>query len=297
MKQLAVISGKGGTGKTSLTGAFAALSPGAVFADCDIDAANLHLLICDGQDLTRSEPFVSGVKAGVDPGLCTGCGWCETACRFSAISMVEVEKPGGKPLAVVDGMSCEGCGVCFDGCPHGAVSLTDNRAGELLVTPSRFGTLVHAVLEPGEGSSGKLVTNVRTMAGTIAEENNADLIVIDGSPGIGCPVIASLSGVDAVLIVTEPTVSGRSDLKRVLELCGHFELPAHVLINKYDLSEDMAREIQNECHAQEVPVLGMLKFDPVFGSALVEGKTVIELDNGPTAREVRRLWSALRDLL
>ena len=297
MKQLAVISGKGGTGKTSLTAAFAALSPEAVFADCDVDAANLHLLICDGLDLTRSEPFVSGVKAGVNPEICTGCGWCETACRFFAISMVEDEKCGGMPLAVVDGMSCEGCGVCFDGCPHGAVSLTDNRAGDLFVSPSRFGTLVHAGLNPGEGSSGKLVTKVRTLAESLAEENCADLVVIDGSPGVGCPVIASLSGVDAVLIVTEPTVSGRSDLKRVLELCGHFDLRAHVLINKYDLSEDMALQIQDECRSREIPVLGMLRFDPVFVSAMIAGKTIIEFDDGPTAREVRRLWSSLRSSL
>jgi MinD superfamily P-loop ATPase len=297
VKQLAVISGKGGTGKTSLAGAFAALSPGSVLADCDVDAANLHLLVCDGSDLTRSEPFFSGVKAKVDPDLCTGCGWCETACRFSAIRMTGMDGPGNEVLAVVDPMPCEGCGVCFEGCPARAVSLTENHAGELFVTPSRFGTLVHAGLNPGEGSSGKLVTKVRTMAKTIAKEKGSDLIIIDGSPGIGCPVIASLSGVDAVLIVTEPTLSGKSDLERVLELCTHFGVSSYVFINKYDLSEEMARVIQEVCRVQGIPVVGTLGFDPVFVSAMTAGKSVVEIDDGPTARQVRNSWSTIRDRL
>ena len=152
-------------------------------------------------------------------------------------------------------------------------------------------------VNPGEGSSGKLVTKVRTMAKAIAEENSADLVIIDGSPGIGCPVIASLAGVDAVLIVTEPTVSGKSDLERVLDLCRHFEVRAFVLINKYDLHEEMALAIQEACRVQEVPVLGMLKFDPVFVDAMIAGKSIIEFDNGSTAQDVRRLWSTFQGLL
>jgi MinD superfamily P-loop ATPase len=297
MKHITVISGKGGTGKTSLVGAFASLARNVVLADCDVDAANLHLLICDPQVRTQSEPFMSGVRAVVDPGICTGCGWCESVCRFGAIHVDRSADLEGGGKACVELLSCEGCGTCSDGCPASAVQLREHQAGELLVTRSRFGPLVHARLMPGEGSSGKLVTKVRTRAKAVADSNCAELVLVDGSPGIGCPVIASITGVDGVLIVTEPTLSGKSDLERVLDLCRHFNVPACVLINKYDLNEEITEKIREMCRSDSIPLLGTLRFDPSFVDAVVAGKTIMELDENGTALQIRRLWSDLLSLL
>jgi MinD superfamily P-loop ATPase len=297
MKQLAVISGKGGTGKTSLTGAFAVLAREAIMADCDVDAANLHLLICDRESRTKSEPFISGAKAVVNPKLCNGCGWCESVCRFEAIHMNGTLGTHGNAAACVNPMLCEGCGTCRDGCPSAAVELRDYQAGELLVTQSRLGTLVHAELKPGEGSSGKLVTKVRTRAEAIAKHWGADQILIDGSPGIGCPVIASITGVDGVIIVTEPTVSGKSDLQRALELCRYFGIPAFVLINKCDLNGEMAMTIEEKCRNEGVPVVGKLRYDHVFVDAMIAGMSVMEVKTSTVPDQIRQIWFRLQDLI
>lgn len=296
MKQITVISGKGGTGKTSLVGAFASMARNTVLADCDVDAANLHLLVCDSRAKVKTEPFMSGTRASVDQHLCAGCGRCEVACRFEAIHVDRSADPEGRK-ACVDMLSCEGCGACSDGCPAGAVELKEHQAGELLVTGSRFGPLVHARLKPGEGSSGKLVTKVRICAKEIADDIGAELVLIDGSPGIGCPVIASITGVDGVLVVTEPTLSGKSDLGRVLGLCEHFDMPACVLINKCDLNEDITEAIEEMCHKKGTPVLGTLGFDPAFVDAVVAGKTFIEFKENGTALKIRKVWSRLLDIL
>jgi MinD superfamily P-loop ATPase len=198
---------------------------------------------------------------------------------------------------LIDPLSCEGCGTCSDGCPSAAIELREHQAGELLVTESRFGPLVHARLKPGEGASGKLVTKVRTRARAIAEHNGTELVLVDGSPGIGCPVIASITGVDGVLVVTEPTVSGRSDLERVLDLCRHFEVTACVLINKCDLNEAETTIIRDMCRQRGIPVLGALRFDPAFVDAVVAGRTIMEFCNNGTALKIRQIWSSLQYFL
>ena len=215
VEQISVISGKGGTGKTSIVAAFACIQQNLILADCDVDAADLHLLVAGTQGGSETEAFRSGYKAVVDPDHCVGCGKCLEVCRFHAVDIILSPGLEWNDRAHIVELMCEGCGCCVDECPKGAVALRENISGDLSVSPSRFGTLVHARLNPGEGSSGKLVTRVRKKANEIAAREGAELILIDGSPGIGCPVIASVIGTDGALIVTEPTVSGLHDLIRI----------------------------------------------------------------------------------
>jgi MinD superfamily P-loop ATPase len=291
--QLAVISGKGGTGKTSYVAAFAHIQTNLVLADCDVDAANLHLLVGGRQEEGATEPFKSGFKAAVDPDVCTGCGRCLNVCRFHAVVITEGPGPDFEAKARIRNLSCEGCGCCADECPTGAISLRENTAGELYVSPSRFGPLVHARLTPGEGTSGKLVTRVREKAKEIAFQNDAELVLIDGSPGIGCPVIASISGTDGALIVTEPTVSGLHDLIRVADLCAHFKIPTFAVINKCDINPDVRDRIKEQCRDRGIEVLGGIPFDPVFVSALTAGVTVMEYDHMDVTVNLKRIWSEL----
>lgn len=295
IEQITVISGKGGTGKTSFAAAFACIEPDLVLADCDVDAANLHLLVAGGKGDGEIEPFKGGFKAAVDPDLCIGCGRCLEVCRFHAVVITEGPGPDSDATARIRDLPCEGCGCCADECPTGAISLRENAAGELFVSPSRFGTLVHARLNPGEGTSGKLVTRVREKAMEIADHNAAELVLIDGSPGIGCPVIASVSGTDGALIVTEPTVSGLHDLIRVADLCAHFKVPAYAVINKCDINLEMAEKIRRHCRDRGIGVLGSVPFDPVFVRALTAGVTVMEYDDNEVTLNLKEIWSALLD--
>jgi len=277
MKELVVLSGKGGTGKTSIVGSFAAMAQGKVLADCDVDAADLHLLL---QPSAREEnEFWSGQVAFIDEERCTQCGLCQDVCRFDAISNFKV-----------DPVSCEGCGFCFHICPAEAVIMRENLSGHWFVSETRYGPLIHARLGIAQENSGKLVALVRQQARQIAEKQGLDYIISDGPPGIGCPVISSLSGVNLALLITEPTLSGIHDLERVLGVCHHFGVPALVCINKCDLNEENTRQIENYCLNLEVAIAAKIPFDNVVTEALVQGLPVVEYSRGKVTQEIESLW-------
>lgn len=283
MKQIVVISGKGGTGKTVITGAFAALARNKVMADCDVDAADLHLLL--QPKIQERHDFRSGLSASIDTALCQQCGRCAAVCRFYAIS----------DSFVVDQVSCEGCAFCSHVCPAGAITMEENLAGEWFISETRFGPLVHAKLGIAEENSGKLVSLVRKRAKELAEENNCDWVIIDGAPGIGCPVIASLSGIDCAVVVTEPTLSGLHDASRVIEVARHFNVPSRVVINKCDLNPDMSEKIGEYCLQNAIPLIGKIRFDKTVVEAMVDGKTIIEHKDSAAKDEICRIWEQLQD--
>lgn len=282
MRQIVVISGKGGTGKTVLTGAFASLAENKVMADCDVDAADLHLLL--QPRIKERHDFRSGVSAVIDKDLCTGCGECISACRFNAI---------GSDFTV-DPVSCEGCAFCSHVCPVKAIAMEENLAGEWFISETRFGPLVHAKLGIAEENSGKLVSLVRKQAKDLAEKNKCGWVIVDGAPGIGCPVIASLSGIDCAVVVTEPTLSGLHDASRVIEVTRHFKVPAQLVINKYDLNTEMSRTIEDHCRAHNIPVAGKIGFDESVVKAMVEGKTIMEYKDTKVKDEIRNIWEKVR---
>ena len=289
MKQIVVLSGKGGTGKTSFLASFAALAGKSVLADCDVDASNLAILAGGVEGV--EEPFYGEGVARVDPGLCSLCGKCEEACRFHSIALPRDD--GGRPLgpARVVEIACEGCGLCTIVCPEGAISMEERRSGTLVVSKSRHGPIVHARLLPGEGNSGKLVAMVREKAKGIAVEEGLDLVLVDGSPGIGCPVISSLAAVDGAFLVVEPSVSALHDLERIVQLLERFRIRACVVINKWDLQPEVGEEIAGFCRGREIPLAGKVPFDPLFLDALLEGKTIVEYAPGtPPARAVGDAW-------
>ncbi len=281
MKELTVISGKGGTGKTSLVACMASLAKNKVLADCDVDAADLHLIL-EPKIRERNE-FTGAKLAAIDRETCTRCGKCLELCRFEAISS-DFE---------VDELSCEGCGVCERFCPEGAISLVERISGEWFVSDTRYGTMVHARLKPGEGNSGRLVTLVRQRARRIAEEEGHDLILVDGPPGLDCPVISSIAGADCVLMVTEPTWSGLHDLKRVDGLARHFGLKRLACINKFDLNPGMSRRIEDYCRGNGTKPLGLIPYDPIVTEAMVHGGSVIEYSGGKVSCEIQKLWRHL----
>jgi MinD superfamily P-loop ATPase len=285
MKELVILSGKGGTGKTSLTAAFAGLAPSLMLCDADVDAADLHLIM--SPDIQETHDFVGGNEAVINQDLCTGCGTCKELCRFDAVS-----ESGGR--FAVDALNCEGCGVCVDLCPESAVDFPQKTCGQWFVSFTRFGPMVHARLGIAEENSGRLVTLVREQARNRAREQHIDLILTDGPPGIGCPVIASMGQASAVLIVTEPTVSGIHDMKRVGELAAHFKIPAMVCINKYDLNLDQTRSIENIAREKNIALVGQIPFDPAFTQAMIQCKTVVENDETSRASQaVRDIWHAV----
>ena len=284
MKQVAIVSGKGGTGKTSIIASLAALAQGrAVFADCDVDAPDLHLILCP--EILERREFYGIKRAFIDKEKCIQCGICQDACRFGAISDFEVDTP-----------LCEGCGVCQLVCPEEAVEMRDVQAGEAYISQTRFGPLVHAELYPGEEASGKLVAMVREMARDLAAEKNLDLILIDGSPGIGCPVIASLTGVDLALVVTEPTVTGEHDLVRLLDVADHFGIKTTVCINKYDLNPEAARKIEELCGKRGVKIAGRLPYHTSVIEAMVKAQAVVEI-GGPVAEAIEDMYKGLEGQL
>lgn len=288
MKQLVVISGKGGTGKTTVVAALAALAQEKVLADCDVDAADLHLVM--DPKLGKTEGFQGSKEATIQPEKCIGCGVCRENCRFHAID----EKLG---LFSIDSFRCEGCGVCDFLCPVGAVVMKPRVSGYVHISSTRFGTLVHGQLEPGEGTSGKLVTLVKQRAMELARLEGCGLIIIDGSPGIGCPVIASISGATAALVVTEPTLSGIYDLERVLGVARHFGTGAFICINKYDLNMAMTRRIEQFAHQQGLEVIGRIPYDEAVTEAMVAGKPLIEHSDGPVSQEIRQMWTRVSSVL
>jgi MinD superfamily P-loop ATPase len=280
MKELVIISGKGGTGKTSLTAAFAALAQNAVLADCDVDAADLHLVM--NPAIQRRETFISGHVAAIRPADCTECGLCETLCRFDAIHQNQVN-----PL------SCEGCGVCVEFCPANAIDFPDQICGEWFSSTTRFGDMVHARMHAGAENSGKLVSLVRQEARKIAKQQHSKYLLVDGPPGIGCPVIASITGADAVLVVTEPTLSGEHDLGRVLELAAHFKIPAMVCVNKWDINHIMAERIETLAQSMGAKPVGRIPYDKAVTQAQIHARTVVEESRGRAAMAVRKIWSTI----
>ena len=288
MKELVVISGKGGTGKTSLTAAFAALAPNAAFADADVDAADLHLLLAP--EVRRREEFRSGHAAAIRTEDCVGCGRCAALCRFEAIAPATRPGDGARTFAV-DAGACEGCGVCVWNCPVQAIDFPEQVCGDWFVSGTRFGPLVHARLHPGAENSGKLVSLVREQARETAQRENRDLVIVDGPPGTGCPVIAALTGAAGVLIVTEPTVSGAHDLARVLELANHFNIPAAVCINKWDLSPEQADGIEAAARAAGATPVGRVRYDRAATRAQRLGQTVVEAGPDSLADEIRAVWN------
>lgn len=295
MKELVVLSGKGGTGKTSIVASFAGLFANKVVADCDVDAADLHLVL--SPRLTQWKTFHGSKMASIDRDKCLWCGRCAEVCRFNAIIQQSDTADAEKMAYTVDPLACEGCGACTIVCPAGAAQLDDALTGEWAISESRLGPLVHARLGIGQESSGKLVTMVRAQAAILARERGADLLLIDGSPGIGCPVIASLTGADLALLVTEPTVSGLHDLKRVAGVAKRLGVPVVVSINKHDLNQDAAASIEKWCADSNVPVAGHIPYDDDVTAAQVNGLSVIEHSNGPAAAAITELWNTVSTTL
>lgn len=271
MKEIVVISGKGGTGKTSITASFAFLmGQDAVVADCDVDAADMHLLL--KPDFASVEDFYSGKIAHIDGDSCINCGDCYSICRFDAIQVVNKKH-------IINEIDCEGCGYCANICPAGAIEMKDNNTGELYISQTRMkNTLVHAQLRIGAENSGKLVTKVRKEAKRIAEQANTHYLIIDGTPGIGCPVIASITGADYVIIVTEPTISGLHDMKRVIKLVKKMGIKSGCIINKEDLNKKVSNEIKGFLKKNNIELLAELPYDNVFTEAVTHGKTVVEFE-------------------
>jgi len=291
MRELVVISGKGGTGKTSIVASFAALTDRCVLADADVDAADLHLIL-DPRTAHR-EQFSGGSRARIMPKHCTACGKCEEVCRFDAITC---DGPGnGKTSKTfrIDPIACEGCGVCAYFCAEDAIEFAPVVNGRLFVSETRCGPMVHAELGIAEGNSGKLVSLVRTRAKAIAQERKLNLVLIDGSPGIGCPVISSITGADYVLVVTEPTLSGLHDLQRVADLTAHFGIETQVCINKCDLNEDIASKIELQARQRGLRVAGRVRYDPNITKAQVEMQSIVEYADDGAAADIKQLWAAV----
>jgi len=291
MKELVVISGKGGTGKTSIVAAFAGLTKNAVFADCDVDAADLHLVL--EPRVKQTSDFSGGKQASIFTEKCIGCGKCQDLCRFDAIHFNGEANDVVDRTFTVDPVSCEGCKVCVEFCPVDAIEFNDSINGQWFISDTRFGTMVHAKLGIAEENSGKLVSLIRKEAKRIAEEEKKDLIIIDGSPGIGCPVIASIAGADLVLIITEPTLSGKHDLERVADLAAGFKIPILVAINKFDLNPNIGEQIEEDAHSRNMKVVGKIRYDDAFTKAQILKSTVLEYTNGAVSEDVKALWRNL----
>jgi MinD superfamily P-loop ATPase len=278
MKELTIISGKGGTGKTSVVASFAALAENIVLADADVDAADLHLILVP--EIKHEEDFKGGRTAQINLETCTECGECLDRCQFNAIS----------PDFVVNRIDCEGCGVCVHFCPVEAIDFPQNICGRWYISDTRFGPMVHARLGIAEENSGLLVSLVRNQAKVLAEDQGLDTIVVDGPPGIGCPVIASITGTSAVLIVTEPTLSGLHDLERVGGLAAHFKIPTLACVNKFDLNEEISDRIADYCARNHIELVGRIPYDTAVTYAMVAGKSIVEFSDGKVSDAIKEIW-------
>jgi len=285
MKQVTILSGKGGTGKTTIAASFAALSENAVFADCDVDASNLHLLL--NPDINETMEFKGLNVAYINPERCIQCGICIKLCRFNAIIDYKV-----------DSIHCEGCKVCVVNCPLEAIEFNMRVCGQAYISETKYGPMSHARLTPGMENSGKLVTLVRQNATKLAEKREKSLVIVDGSPGIGCPVIASIANIDAAIVVVEPTLSGIHDLKRALELLEHFEVTPYIVINKYDINEENTENIEKFCRENKIMILGKVPFDPTVTRSMVQGVPVVEFDPKADSSEViKKAWQGFKEQL
>ncbi|MFX1475596.1 MAG: P-loop NTPase [Promethearchaeota archaeon] len=286
MKELVIVSGKGGTGKTSLTAAFAALAANHVVSDCDVDAPNLHLLLAP--QVEKTEDFIASKVASIDPELCTECYACKESCRFDAIS----------EELIVDPILCEGCGVCKLVCPVDAVTLTDSLSGYIYTSATEYCPMAHALLLPGEANSGKLVARVRQLAKELAKEKGKDLLLVDGPPGIACSTIAAISGASAGIVVVEPTVPAIHDMERALQLFVHFQIPVMVVINKFDLNLQKTKGVEAYCAEHGVEVIGRVPFDDVMIQAVVAGKpVVVYAPKHKLTQALRGIWEKIEERL
>jgi MinD superfamily P-loop ATPase len=289
MKEIVVISGKGGTGKTSITASFAFLGgKDIVVADCDVDAADMHLLL--QPDFAISEEFYSGVLADIDQDECIQCGKCADVCRFNAIPVINNQYR-------IISLNCEGCGYCARVCPTDAITMEEQNVGQWYVSATRAGNpMVHARLGIGAENSGKLVARVKKEANRIAKETNRDFVLVDGSPGVGCPVVSSLSGANFVILVTEPTVSGLHDLKRVYQLVEKFQIKAGCIINKADLNRKVCEEIEDFLKKEGIVHLSSLPYDETFTEAMTAGQTVIEYENNGLSAILTKSWEKVKEI-
>ena len=288
MKELVIISGKGGTGKTSIVAAFAALAKNAVLADCDVDAADLHLVL--EPKVKQTNEFSGGKQASIIAEKCIGCGKCRDMCRFDAISLNGSGNNVVDKTFTIDPVSCEGCRVCVEFCPADAIEFKDHINGQWFVSGTRFGPMVHAKLGIAEENSGKLVTVIRKEAKKIAQEQKKDLLIVDGSPGIGCPVIASITAVDLVLVVTEPTLSGKHDLERVSRLTASFGIKTMVCVNKADVNPQITDQISEDAKKRGLKVIGKIAYDEAFTKAQIIKASVVEYTGGAITEQIKTLW-------
>jgi MinD superfamily P-loop ATPase len=286
MKEIVVISGKGGTGKTSVVASFAALADKPVLVDCDVDAADLHLVL--SPKILEKQDFIGGKSAEIGSSACTNCGKCIELCRFDAIQKTE-------GLYKIDSIACEGCGVCAWFCPEHAISFEEKVNGQWYLSDTRYGPMVHAQLEIAEENSGKLVTLLRNETKKLASENSYSHMIVDGSPGIGCPVIASIGGADLVLIVSEPTLSGEHDLKRVAELTRHFNVPSVVCINKYDINRKMTARIEEKATALGLSLAGNIRYDKMVTKSQIAEAAVVEYTNLPVSEDIKHVWKKVEE--
>ena len=283
MRLLTILSGKGGTGKTTLTASFAVLARTSVLADCDVDAPDLHMLL--HPEVIKRQEFKGSKLAVIDKTKCDNCGICREKCRFDAITRANEVEP----------IACEGCGVCAAICPSDAITMIERVSGYAYISKTKYGFMAHALLSPGESNSGKLVTLVRQNARILSEKENNDLIIIDGPPGIGCPVIASVSGVDLSLVITEPTMSGIHDLQRALQLLKHFNVTPLVCVNMYDINKENTDKILEFCEENNIKVVGKISFNPKVTEAMVNGKTIIEYaPESDVAKEIEGIWKSCK---
>lgn len=281
MKQIVVVSGKGGTGKTVFTASLAALVKNKVLVDCDVDAADLHLMV--HPTIRESHEFKGGKIAVINKNVCTECGLCLDVCRFDAIDT----------NFIVDQLSCEGCGVCSNICPYEAVTMEQKVSGEWYISDTEYGPFVHAKLGIAEENSGKLVSKIRHTANALAKEQHKDYVIIDGPPGISCALISSVSGVDLALIVTEPTLSGIHDMLRVIEVTAHFNIKTKVVINKYDLNLENSKNIEEKCKENGVEVVGYVPFTPCMSEAIAEGIPPIRYCSDGIAQQITSIWEKI----
>ncbi|MFC2076282.1 ATP-binding protein [candidate division KSB1 bacterium] len=295
MKEIVIISGKGGTGKTSLTASFAALARPLVVADCDVDAPDLYL-VAEPKTI-KHEKFIGGKKAFIRNDLCSACGKCLELCRFEAVRHDGLGNDTTSSTYRIVTEACEGCGVCVHFCPNEAIDFKEQIVGSWYLSNSRFGPMAHAELHPGGENSGRLVTLVRDQAKRLAEGNRLDLILIDGPPGIGCPVIASVTGTDLVVIVTESTVAGLHDLKRAIELSAHFNITTVVIINRFDINAGKVAEIKKHLKRASIPLVGLIPYDPDFSRAQINCLSLVEYANSKTSEAIRKAWGKIISLL
>lgn len=288
MRELVIISGKGGTGKTSVAASFAVLADQPVIADCDVDAADLHLVLAP--QIQERHIFRSGHTAAIRTANCVACGACLAHCRFGAVR--KEETVDGAALFSIDPLACEGCGVCVRFCPAHAIDFPEQTSGHWMISTTRCGPMIHAQLRPGAGNSGKLVTLVRETARRVAAEHNYSLIIVDGPPGIGCPVIASLTGATTVLVVAEPTVAGHHDATRALSLARHFNIPAAICINKWDVNPELTVRIEKEAAKAGVMVAGRIRYDKAVTRAQLQTQAVVET-TADAAADIRHVWRQL----